>query len=281
MCIQFSFLCFLRFAFRISSLGCLFLACSKHSDSWERRELLFVHFSRIFFACCSPRRCPILPAFPHYLNAWNRLSISCILNNLLIQVFERSGTPHWFVAVVLLFSKFCYFCFGGVDGTFSHRITSFYFLANSASFGNSECFLVLLQADLPELCQCLIWRGSPRNLEVDIDSVYVGFRTFSSTANIKKHPSSRFRCGMWMRSRVDAILDFGKRPLPAPSPQFPYQKTLPHFLLLVCFCCCCSLNLATRPNFSLWSNGQKFSSCYTVLDEMAKVTKREISFVIC
>ena len=29
------------------------------------------------------------------------LSISSVLNNLLIQVFERSGTPHRFVAVLL------------------------------------------------------------------------------------------------------------------------------------------------------------------------------------
>ena len=33
---------------------------------------LSVHFSRVFFARCSLRRCPILRAFPHYLNAWNR-----------------------------------------------------------------------------------------------------------------------------------------------------------------------------------------------------------------
>ena len=33
---------------------------------------LSVHFPA-FFTRCSPRRCPILRAFPHSLNAWNRL----------------------------------------------------------------------------------------------------------------------------------------------------------------------------------------------------------------
>ena len=66
------------------------VACSKRSDGGERRKLgrasekargdwgegatLSVHFSRVFFARCSLRRCPILRAFPHYLDAWNRLA---------------------------------------------------------------------------------------------------------------------------------------------------------------------------------------------------------------
>ena len=53
------------------------VACSKRSDSgdganWVKQAVR--PFSRVFFACCSPRRCPILRAFPHYVNAWNRLS---------------------------------------------------------------------------------------------------------------------------------------------------------------------------------------------------------------
>ena len=43
------------------------------------RLVLSVHFPAFFFACCSPRRCPILRTFPHYLNAWDRLSLQGIL----------------------------------------------------------------------------------------------------------------------------------------------------------------------------------------------------------
>ena len=41
-----------------------------------------VAVSRVFFACCSLRRCPILRAFPHYLNAWNRLMIGGFRSSL-------------------------------------------------------------------------------------------------------------------------------------------------------------------------------------------------------
>ena len=49
-------------------------------NAWDRLrgETLFVHFSRVFFACCSRRRRPILRVFPHYLNAWNRLRLNQI-----------------------------------------------------------------------------------------------------------------------------------------------------------------------------------------------------------
>ena len=57
----------------------------KRSDSGERRELGKASeknkkkkagpFPASFSLHCSPRRCPILRAFPNYLNAWNRLTV--------------------------------------------------------------------------------------------------------------------------------------------------------------------------------------------------------------
>ena len=51
------------------------VACSKRLDSGERRELGKASEKKnaSFSLHCFPRRCPILLAFPHYLNAWNRL----------------------------------------------------------------------------------------------------------------------------------------------------------------------------------------------------------------
>ena len=65
--------------------GLLILVETKERGARKRLFCrLSVHFSRVFFACCSPRRCPILRAFYNYLNAWNRLG------------FTRRDSTSWF-----------------------------------------------------------------------------------------------------------------------------------------------------------------------------------------
>ena len=48
-----------------------------------------VHFSRVFFARCSPRRCRILRTLPHHPHAWNRLSAADLL--ISYSLFHSAG----------------------------------------------------------------------------------------------------------------------------------------------------------------------------------------------